>query len=275
MKQWITSCATALLAVVLAAGSVSATTVSYFGYDFSSSPVLDAEKSPTNTEDDLLCWAAAAANVLVATGWGDVYSTGEDTVFAYFQDHWTDEGGLPGFAWEWWFSGENAMEGISGWSQVDVAGGGFYPDEVFADYYARTWDDALALPSIDEYLHAGDGVTLALYGPGGHAVTVWGYDYDDVTGDYLGVWITDSDDDKTDDTPENELRYYPVLYGSDQWYLQDFYGSDDWYIGEVMALGQMPAAGIVPEPATIVLLGSGLVFLMRKRGKRFAKSGGY
>lgn len=261
MKKWITSCVIVLSIVTLSSVPVPATPVSYFGYDFSSNPVLDAEKSPTSTEDDLMCWAAAAANVLVSTGWGDIYSTSEDTIFVYFQDHWTDEGGLPGFAWEWWFNGTNAKQGVAGWSQVDVPGGTFYPGEVFADHYARTWEDNLAMSAVDQYLHAGDGVALGLYGPGGHAITVWGYEYDDISGDYLGVWVTDSDDDKTDATPENELVYYDVLYSSDQWYLQDFYGSDSWYIGEVMSLGQMPAAGPVPEPATIVLLACGLIFL--------------
>lgn len=272
MKRWIISCAIVFCSVTLAVSPASATPVSYFGYDFDAGPVLDAEKSPTNTEDDLMCWAAAAANILVSTGWGAVYSTDEDTIFGYFQDNWTDEGGLPEFGWEWWFNGTNAMQGEAGWSQVDGSGGAFYPGENFADYYARTWEDNLALSAIDQYLHAGNGVTLGLYGPGGHAVTVWGYDYDDITADYLGIWVTDSDDDRYDETPENELKYYDVLYssGSDQWYLQDFYGSDEWYIGEVQALGYMPVSGPVPEPTTIVLLGCGLIFLLRT-GRRGLK----
>jgi hypothetical protein len=261
-----------LFSVVLGCGSAFASPVSYFGYDFSTKPILDAEKSESNTEDDLMCWAAAAANVLVATGWGSVYSASEDSIFGYYQDHWTDAGGLPEFAWEWWFDGTNAMQGESGWSQVDVAGGAFYPETIFLDYYSRTWDDALVLSAIDQYLHAGDGVTLALYGPGGHSITVWGYDYDDATGDYLGIWVTDSDDDKTDPTPENELKYYDVLYSGDQWFLQNFYDSNDWYIGEVMALGYMPTAGPVPEPATVILFGCGILALAGAGRKRFKKS---
>jgi len=34
----------------------------------------DAEKSPSNSDDDLCCWAATAANMLEWTGWGFIYS---------------------------------------------------------------------------------------------------------------------------------------------------------------------------------------------------------
>ena len=52
----------------------------------------DAEKSPINSEDDLMCWAAAAANILYWTGWGNVLDGimhTVDQIFQYFQDHWT------------------------------------------------------------------------------------------------------------------------------------------------------------------------------------------
>ena len=71
-----------------------------------------------------MCWAAAASNILVWTGWGDIYSTDEDNIFGYFQDHWTDSGALMEFGWDWWFDGTNPSQGWSGWSQVDDPGGG-------------------------------------------------------------------------------------------------------------------------------------------------------
>jgi hypothetical protein len=90
----------------------------------------DAEKSPTNSEDDLMCWAAAASNVLQWTGWGAVLGLDTaDAIFDHFQDHWTDEGGLMEYGWDWWFDGTNPSQGWSGWSQVDVPGGGFHPGE--------------------------------------------------------------------------------------------------------------------------------------------------
>jgi subtilisin-like proprotein convertase family protein len=206
----------------------------------------DAEKTVANTEDDLMCWAAAASNVLAWTGWGNTESTtNADQVFAYFQNHWTDEGGLMEFGWDWWFDGSNSSQGWDGWSQVDVAGGGFYPDETFASYFHSQSDTQLALSSIDSYLHSGYGVTLGIYGPGGHAITCWGVNYaTDTPSNYLGLWITDSDDDKGSNTPPDCLHYYEVANVDGKWFLQDYYGSDAWYIGAVQALAPKT---IVPQ----------------------------
>ena len=69
----------------------------------------DAEKSTTNRNDDWLCWASSAANVLAWTKWGtrSGFST-EDEIFSYFTQHWTDHpAGSPREAWRWWFTGKN------------------------------------------------------------------------------------------------------------------------------------------------------------------------
>lgn len=230
-------------------------------YDHHGGAWCDAEKTSGNTEDDMMCWAATASNVLQWTGWGDVGGmTNTDQIFGHYQDHWTDQGGIMEFGWEWWFNGTNKANGWSGWSQVDVAGGGtFYPTENFDDYYHRTWQDASAMSAINEYLHNGYGTGIGIHGPGGHAITVWGYRYGATATDYEGIWISDSDDDKYGDEPRpDELRYFDVQYSAGQWFLQDFYGSDAWYIDEVQGLD------IVPEPTTIVLFALAGLF-MRKR----------
>lgn len=123
-----------------------------------------------------------------------------------FQDYWTDAGGNAYFGWEWWFDGTNISQGpgwaSQGWSQVEDNGGGFYTDYDFYDYFLYSSDDASALSTIDLYLHDGYGVTLSVTDGVniGHAITVWGYEYDEY-GNYLGVWVTDSDDDKNSIDP--------------------------------------------------------------------------
>lgn len=247
---------------------------SYYGYDEYGGTWYDAEKTPGNTEDDLMCWAAATSNILAWTGWGYPSGAGfinEDDIFGYYQDHWTDQGGIMEFGWDWWFDGTNTSQGWDGWSQVDVPGGGFYPTYNFQDYYYRTGQDSLAMSSIDNYLHNGYGVTIAIYGPGGHALTVWGYEYD-INGNYLGIYVTDSDNSKSSNDPPDVLGYYNVSLEENAWYLQDFYGADTWFIGEVLALDQspLPIQNHAPIPSAIWLLGSGLIGIVgiRRRLKK-------
>jgi hypothetical protein len=76
----------------------------------------DADKSIFDSDDDLMCWAAAASNVLEWTGWGLVDHWDGltwrsidtvDEMFAHFQAQWLDVGGFPSVAWGWWFDLDN------------------------------------------------------------------------------------------------------------------------------------------------------------------------
>lgn len=115
----------------------------------------DAEKSWWNTEDDLMCWAATASNILEFTGWGKVGGmTDTGQMFGYFQDHWTDKGGWMYHGWKWWFDGSQATGGTS---RVDVAGGNFWPGYSFSSYYKAYWGITQALQKINSYMRAGYG----------------------------------------------------------------------------------------------------------------------
>jgi hypothetical protein len=204
----------------------------------------DVEKSPTNWDDDDMCWAAAASNVLEWTGWGEVSGmSNTDQNFAHYLNHWTDQGGRTDYGWNWWFDGTNPAAGWPGWAQVDVPGGGDFwtPPYTYSDYVHIHEPDDTALQAIDSYLHNGWGTYLSITGPGGHAITCWGYTYTPGTPDYYtGIYITDSDDDKHLVTPPDSLRYYQVAYSGGRWYLQNYYGSNAWYIRRVGGLEPKP-----------------------------------
>ncbi len=81
---------------------------------------------------------------------------------------------------------------------ADASGSGnFYPSNPFATYYHTETNQSNVLSAADNFLHAGDGVTLTIQSEtlrgAQHTVTLWGYEYD-INGNYLGLYITDSDD---------------------------------------------------------------------------------
>jgi len=236
----------------------TATATSYLLTDHHGGTWHDAEKASDNSEDDLMCWAAQTSNLLAWTGWGNVGGmTNTDEMFQYFQDHWTDLGGNSYYGLDWWFDGTNDSQGQPGWSQVDVPGGGFYPSQDISEYRHWSSDDAGALATVDTYIRNGWATGLSIAGPGGHAITCWGFDYDDIETDYyVGLWVSDSDDDKGGPAPRPDaLNYYDVSYQDGAWYLQDYYGSDSWYITEVIGMAA------IPEPSTALLVACGLVGL--------------
>ena len=253
--------------LLVSVGSVIAAPVDYYLFDDSGGTWADADKTNLETADDLMCWAASASNILEWTGLGNVMGfTNTDQMFAYFQDHWTDRGGLMEYGWDWWFSGTYNGPVVGGleltgssdpvWSQPDVAGGNFYPSLNFSDYFHETWGSPATLSAVDQYLQSGYGTTLAVYSSArGHSLTVWGLQYDiDDPAYYTGIYVTDSDD------RTNVLRYYEVENVAGNWYVQGLYGTNTtWQIRGVQAMSQ------IPEPATITMLCLGVLSLVRRK----------
>ncbi len=270
----------ALLALVLLLAAAPAWGASYFVYQQWGGTWQDANKTAANTEDDLMCWAAAASNVLAWAGWGTPTYNTTDKIFKHFQDHWTDNTGVPAWAWKWWLNGSPPPYYFA--SYPDVPGGGnFYPTLNFTSYYSSGSNPDLMV-SAELLMRQGYGVTLIIGRPGGsHAVTAWGFDYtyDPLTKKnlYSGIYITDSDDGVLG------LKYYPITKPGAWWTLGGSYSG--WQIGLVQAfrkrasLIQIPfgafpdeldvAVGVapVPLPATWPLVASGflLILLGRRR----------
>jgi hypothetical protein len=238
-----------------------ATADTYYVYTQWGGTWHDANK--TGTGDSNLCWAAAASNILDWAGWGTASLNNQTSIFNYFTAHWTDVGSLPEYAWDWWLNG-TSPPAQSGWSQVDVTGGGFWSGVNFDNYFHLATGGNL-LAAVDSFFDSGYGVTLGIYRrisgtTYGHALTCWGYDFttDGTSILYKGVWVTDSDDGA------EALRYYALILLGGVYYLDDYFSTDSWYIGVVEALGQNP----VPLPPTLLLFGSGLLGLVGWRRYR-------
>jgi hypothetical protein len=212
----------------------------------------DAKKDPDNTDDNLMCWAAAASNILAWSNWGFPSTesfTDANSIFQHFQEHWKGSTGYVDKAWQWWFNSINDPD-------IYVQGsGGFWnnPYYNFKDFYHYEEDRAKALPAIDQFLHNGWGIALNLIlpqGPG-HYLTCWGYEHNE-NNDYVGIYVTDADD-----TLDSEWRYYKLHQGGwsvnpDWWYFDYYKDQKEYLIDKVHALDKSPSQSnsTPPSPPT-------------------------
>jgi hypothetical protein len=213
---------TALLFMTATALPSGATSV-YLLYNQWGGTWQDANKTVANTEDDLMCWAAAASNVLAWGRWGTPTYNTSCSIFTQFQDHWTDNVGFASWAWKWWLNGSPPP--YNSYAYIDVPGGGnFFPDQDYTTYYTSAMGGNL-MANIAAWMNQGYGVILEVDKGGTftHSITCWGYSYANEAGSimYKSIYVTDSDDGKT------ALVEYPLTWQNDMWYLGgDYTGWD-------------------------------------------------
>ena len=229
-RQGFWGLAMALLLAFLVASPAGG--VDKFLYDLHGGTWQDAEKDWVG--DGKLCWAAAASNLLEWGNWDVPAFNTEHQIFEDFENHWIDQGGWANRGIRWWFDGTDPGGGV-----IDVPGGGnHWPGVRYDDYYHEDSISDNLMQVLDYYLEHGYASSFSIYtNSGGHAITVWGYSYDDTDSgrDYHGIYITDSDDGV------NSLQYYRVWWNESNthWYLRG--GYDGWHIDVIRGLARNPS----------------------------------
>lgn len=195
------------------------------------------EPAPTrpkewNTQpiDSLMCWAAAASNILqwwqdnrtdvaasTPNGYASTYAAmpqvAQLSIYQMITRNWTDGGGQVEQAWNWWFNGgmlpdvyyptssqiQTAPISPGGyWSHLGMT---FDMDSIESPLFRSYGFYSVGNTSLKkeftgvftDYIDNGWGVSLSLTSPTtGHAITMWGYDYTE-EGDLI-LYLTDSDD---------------------------------------------------------------------------------
>ena len=215
---------------------------------------VDANKTTADTDDDLLCWAATASNMLYWAGWTNSLSISNwtidssDDLFDYFEYCFSDNGSYTYYGLKWFFTGVYDGQNESGIAKETNKGGGFYTNLAFTNYAAYNYGyDSLnyysVITSLTDWLEDGDICGLSIYKNwsdttvyNGHAITCWGFTYDSskTSGDkdyYTGIYVTDSDDSVT------QLQYYSIAWNSSvNGYVMVDYCGAEWLIGGVAML---------------------------------------
>lgn len=187
---------------------------------------IDYDKSLSDDDDDLLCWAASASCVL--DYWQSLYitssaiPTGED-IWKRFKEVTNDQGGYAILGIQWWIGGDyagktnnteddRAAYSISSTSvpiETDISQfGGYYWEAIpdtnggKSEHLENFLHNSLFLRSdaqviVDNLLYA--PMTLNIRSNYGmyHAITLWGLEYEMKSDGFVGItsmWITDSDD---------------------------------------------------------------------------------
>ncbi len=155
---------------------------SYFVFQEWGGTWQDADKTFSNQDDSLMCWAAAAANVLKWGHWDTANCDTAASIFAIFHDHWTNGTGSPVVAWQWWFNGRPTVHSESGlpaghgrnddpsydygkWGahlKGSDKAGDYWASFDFHRYFHEELDTSKAMDAINAFLHKGCGVVAGV-----------------------------------------------------------------------------------------------------------------
>jgi len=219
----------------------------YRVFDLHGGQWQDAEKhySDGGFTNGHMCWGAVASNMLTWGGWNEGTGLANiDEVWEYYQKHWISAAGDPVHAIKWWFRGGNR-----GYPIRKAPGGGFFPNLDPRDYISGPYEGTeLVLEQIQKNTIEGYVSSIRMIHPKErvpHTVTCWGFNANDKTGDIIGIWITDSDDDANGAPPRpSRLRYFEVKTRDGVTYIQRYArgkGTKAYFIDEVLGLAANPA----------------------------------
>lgn len=168
-----------------------------------------------NATEGSMCYAIAAANLI--TWWQSKYEVPEGTpntaedIWATYLSHAEPGGGATTYALQWWFSGKYfapAFSSENGTKLLNDRENLYFNETAVSSTLNQlicyTGQQTLVKMSTSEVgLHASivnalkNGVGLAIALSMSHTVTLWGVEVDDETQQITKLWLTDSDDAKS------------------------------------------------------------------------------
>lgn len=262
--------------------------------------------------DNNLCWAASASNLVA--WWQDKYETPAgvpndiDSIWATYKNAATEDiGGDTHAAVLWWLTGvyiptndEEADRSIFAQEDTSVLPAfegyyyGEYGDEMapWPNYDLWRWEYPLEDFLCVDYrasVTSDNIISLVLQGCGiglgitddaasfGHAITLWGVEYDDSTNAISRMWLTDSDDGQYNfgqdglyvvDVTTRDNKLY-IDTPNSNWYTE----GENVYISNLFAINPEVSTGwgiplAVPEPTTATLSLLGLTGLLARRRRK-------